>query len=60
MLKRTLLAAILIGAPLASGLSAQATNPPYLAEFPSVDAVMNGMKTADPDETASRQMAAFT
>ncbi|MGA9061255.1 MAG: hypothetical protein WB341_06265 [Terracidiphilus sp.] len=60
MPKRNLLAAILIGALLAPGLPAQATNPSYLAEFPSVDAVMNGMKTADPDETASRQMAAFT
>ena len=60
MSKPTLLAAILIGALLAPGLLAQDTNPPYLAEFPSVDSVMNGMKTADPDETAARQMAAFT
>jgi hypothetical protein len=60
MPKRTLLGAILIGALFAPGLAAQTTNPSYLAEFPSVDTVMNGMKTADPDETAARQMAAFT
>ena len=51
--------AVLIGAFTASKLLAQATNPPYLAEFPSTDRVMQAVKTADPDETAARQMAAF-
>ncbi len=65
MSTRTLLSVILIGVLLTPALSgpalfAQTTNPRYLAEFPSVDAVMTGMKTADPDETAARQMAAFT
>ncbi|HET9401570.1 MAG TPA: hypothetical protein VFO34_11535 [Candidatus Acidoferrales bacterium] len=43
----------------ATYLFAQATNPPYLAEFPPVDKVSQAMKTSDPDETAARQMAAF-
>lgn len=43
----------------ATDLSAQATNPPYLAEFPSVDKVAQAVKTSDPDETAARQMAAY-
>ena len=34
-------------------------NPPYLSEMPSVDRVMTAMKTADPRETALRQMGAF-
>jgi hypothetical protein len=61
-IRRTLVPAfaVLLCALFAPNLSAQATNPSYLAEFPSVDKVMNGMKTADPDESAARQMAAFT
>jgi hypothetical protein len=34
-------------------------NPPYLAEMPSVDRVLGGMKTNDPHETALRQVWAF-
>jgi hypothetical protein len=52
--------AVLLGALFAPGVFAQATNPSYIAEFPSVDKVMAGMKTADPDESAARQMATFT
>lgn len=51
--------AVICGALFAANAHAQATNPPYLAEFPSVDKVMQAMKTGDPDETAARQMAAF-
>jgi hypothetical protein len=51
---------VLLGALFASNIFAQATNPFYIAEFPSVDRVMAGMKTADPDESATRQMAVFT
>jgi hypothetical protein len=41
-------------------LFAQAGPPAYLAEMPTVERVMQSMRTADPDETAARQMAAFT
>ena len=41
------------------GLFAQATNPPYLAQFPSVAKVKQVMQVADPRETALRQMGAF-
>ncbi len=34
-------------------------NPPYLKEMPSVEKVMQAMKTNDPRETALRQMGAF-
>ncbi len=37
----------------------QALNPPYLSEMPTVDRVMHAMQTADPRETAWRQMGAF-
>ena len=39
--------------------AAQQTNPQYLSQFPSVDKVMNAMRTSDPRETAIRQMGAF-
>jgi hypothetical protein len=51
--------AVLFAAIAAADLFSQATNPPYLAEFPAVDKVAQAMKTADPDETAARQMAAL-
>ncbi|HMI54317.1 MAG TPA: hypothetical protein VK525_22605 [Candidatus Saccharimonadales bacterium] len=34
-------------------------NPPYLAEMPTAERVMEAMKTSDARETATRQMAAF-
>jgi hypothetical protein len=37
----------------------QQTNPPHLSQFPAVEKVMNTMKTADPRETALRQIGAF-
>ena len=44
---------------LADVAHAQATNPPYLAAFPSVDRVKQAMKIADPRETAVRQIGAL-
>ena len=41
-------------------LFAQGNAPAYLAEMPSVERVMQAMRASDPDETAARQMAAFT
>src|SRR4029078_9182000 len=38
---------------------AQATNPPYLAAFPTVDRVKQAMKVADQRETAIRQIGAL-
>jgi hypothetical protein len=52
--------ALALTALFAPLLSAQATNPSYIAEFPSVDKVMAGEKVADADTTAAQQMAAFT
>jgi len=37
----------------------QITDPPYLSEMPSVEKVMQVMKTADPKETALRQIGAL-
>ncbi len=34
-------------------------NPPYLAEFPSIDRVVQDMKVADPHSTGERVMGAF-
>ena len=41
-------------------LPAQTATPSYIAQMPSVDQVMKAMQASDPDETAARQMAAFT
>lgn len=49
-----------LGILFPSSLLAQIAPPSYLAEMPSVDKVMQAMRTSDPDETAARQMAAFT
>jgi hypothetical protein len=40
-------------------LLAQALNPAYLSEMPSVERVMKEMQASDPAETAARQMGAF-
>jgi len=54
-------AAMLFGAVLfLTRLFAQASAPAYLAEMPSVERVIETMRTSDPDESAARQMAAFT
>jgi hypothetical protein len=42
-----------------SGGAQQASNPPYLKEFPTVDQVMAQMKGTDAKDTANRQMGAF-
>jgi hypothetical protein len=49
----------LVTTGLVSAASLQAFNPAYLSEMPSVDRVMQAMKTSDPRETALRQMGAF-
>jgi hypothetical protein len=51
--------AILLGIFHPARLLAEATNPPYIAEMPTVDSVMKAMQASDPDETAARQMGAF-
>ena len=52
--------AVVIPLPIASvATEPQTLNPPYLSEMPSVDRVMHEMQTADPRETALRQMGAF-
>ena len=43
----------------ADSSGAQATNPAYLAAFPSVDRVKQAMKVSDPRETAIRQIGAL-
>jgi hypothetical protein len=43
----------------ARALFAQATNPAYISEMPSVDRVTKEMQASDPAETAARQMGAF-
>jgi hypothetical protein len=54
-------AAVLFGAVLfLTRLFAQASAPAYLAVMPSVERVIETMRTSDPGETAARQMAAFT
>jgi hypothetical protein len=40
-------------------IGAQATNPPYIASFPSVERVKQLMKVSDPRETAVRQIGAL-
>jgi hypothetical protein len=56
---RTVGAGALLSALLGASVFAQTTDPPYIAEFPAVDKVMKAMETADADETAGRQVAAF-
>jgi hypothetical protein len=52
--------AILFGIFSPARLPAQSTTPAYIAQMPSVDQVIKAMQASDPDETAARQMAAFT
>ena len=54
-------AAMLFGTVLLPArVLAQGSAPAYLAEMPSTERVMQAMQTSDADETAARQMAAFT
>lgn len=50
--------AICFGAPIRTK-AAQATNPPYLAEFPTVQRVRAELKGSNSMDTAARQMGAF-
>ena len=56
-MSRVLLAATLLALPMRAG--AQATNPPYMAQFPSVDKVVKAMEMADPRESALRKLGAL-
>jgi hypothetical protein len=56
-MRQAVLAAFLVAAPAAA--TAQATNPPYLSQFPSVDKVVKAMEVADPRESALRKMGAL-
>lgn len=47
------------GLARAQTLTAQASDPPYLRDFPSVDRVKQAMRVSDPRETALRQIGAF-
>ena len=49
---------LVYSSPLSS-TTPQITDPPYIRELPSVEKVMQVMKTADPKETALRQIGAF-
>ena len=56
-MSRVLIAATLMARPMSA--AAQATNPPYMAQFPSVDKVVNAMEMADPRESALRKLGAL-
>ena len=59
MSARSAVRALLILSCAATRLVAQATNPPYLAEFPSVDKVKQVMTDPDPRERALKQLGAL-
>jgi hypothetical protein len=54
-----LLAAAAMWVSAATSISAQALNPPYLKEMPSVERVMKEEQANDPKETALLQMQAL-
>jgi hypothetical protein len=56
---RNVALAALLSVLLECSIFAQATNPPYIAEFPVVDKVMKAMETGNPDESTGRQVAAL-
>ena len=56
-MSRALLTATLLALPASA--SAQATNPPYMAQFPSVEKVVKAMEMPDPRESALRKMGAL-
>jgi len=56
-MSRVLFAVILLAAPVSA--AAQATNPPYMAQFPSVDKVVKAMEMPDPRESALRKLGAL-
>ncbi|HSE53173.1 MAG TPA: hypothetical protein VLB00_13350, partial [Gemmatimonadales bacterium] len=56
-MSRVLFAAALLALPTSAG--AQATNPPYIAQFPTVDKVVKAMEMPDPRESALRKLGAL-
>jgi len=58
---RAALVGLVLGSQLATALplAAQATDPPYLSQFPSVERVKKAMVVSDPRETALRQIGAL-
>ena len=56
-MSRVLFAAALLALPIRAG--AQATNPPYMAQFPSVDKVVKAMEMPDPRESALKKLGAL-
>lgn len=56
-----ILTSLLLTLPMSSNHAvAQQIDPQYLSQFPSVEKVMSAMRTADPRETAIRQMGVAT
>ena len=56
-MSRVLFAAILLALPVSA--AAQAANPPYMAQFPSVEKVVKAMELPDPRESALRKLGAL-
>ena len=56
-MSRVLFAAALLALPISAG--AQATNPPYMAQFPTVEKVVKAMEMPDPRESALRKLGAL-
>jgi hypothetical protein len=56
-MSRVLFSAILLAAPMSA--AGQATNPPYMAQFPTVDKVVKAMEMPDPRESALRKLGAL-
>lgn len=54
-----LIAVVVVGLIRIVTGNAQATNPPYLSQFPSVDKVKAELKGSDALDTAAKQMGAF-
>src|SRR5687768_3425156 len=57
LMSRVLCAAILLALPVSA--AAQAANPPYMAQFPSVEKVVKAMEMPDPRESALRKLGAL-
>jgi hypothetical protein len=53
---RSLLTSLVLAA---GSLAGQATNPPYMAQFPTVDKVVKAMEMPDPRESALRKLGAL-
>ena len=53
------LAVVAVSLLVAAPLAGQATNPPYIAQFPTVDKVVKAMEMPDPRESALRKLGAL-